>query len=349
MGTNPVNTAMSRNHQFVGSAKLIGALTLGSRILGLIRETGFSHFFGASPLFSAYRVAFQIPNLARRLFGEGALTSSFIPVFTRTLETEGDLQGKQLAGAVFTLLTTILIGLLVLIETGLLVASFFVQGPTLTLSAITMPYMVFICVTAFFGGVLNGLHRFAAPAIAPILLNVVSISAIWIGGSILHLQTYTHLILISCSVLVSGVLQLGLQLAWLRSCNFTIRVNWGWSSPAVQRIVRLMMPMIIGMSAVQLNTFADTLIALFLVEDGRGPAILGYAQYVSHLPLGIFGTALATAIFPLLAKRVAEKDTAGFKQVVEMGLRTSLFIAIPAGVGLILVADPLIQIGRAHV
>ena len=156
------------------------------------------------------------------------------------------------------------------------------------------------------------------------------------------------MVCVAVAVLVAGVLQVALQLGWLRRCGFAIAVNFDWASPTVRRVITLMAPMIVGLSAVQINTFADSLIALFLVPDGRGPAILGYSQYMSHLPLGIFATALATAIFPMLAQRVAEKDTAGFVEGVETGLRTCLFIAIPAGAGLILVAGPLIRVLFEH-
>jgi putative peptidoglycan lipid II flippase len=308
----------------------------------------FSHFFGASRLLSAFTIAFQLPNLARRLFGEGALTSSFIPVFTRTREIDGDDAAKKLSGSVFTLLAVILTGLLLIAELSLLIISFFIWGPTLELSAILLPYMLLICVTAFFGGVLNGLNRFAAPAIAPMLLNIVMIVTTWAGASLLHLDDRPHIIMVSCSVLVAGVLQLALQIHWLRTCDFHIKVNFDWRAPAVRRIVMLMAPMMLGLSAIQFNTFLDSMIALWLVADGKGPAILRYSQELSHLPLGIFATALATAIFPLLSKRSAQNDDAGFVEVVETGVRTALFIAIPAGVGLSMVATPLIRVLLEH-
>ncbi|MCB9849561.1 MAG: murein biosynthesis integral membrane protein MurJ [Phycisphaerales bacterium] len=313
-------------------------------MLGLLREHAYSRFFGASPLLSAFRIAFQIPNLARRLFGEGALTSSFIPVFTSCRANEGEDAARQLAGATLTLLATALLVMLVVAEAVLLALVWIYGGPTLSLTALVMPYMLLICLTAFFAGILNALNRFAAPAAAPMILNVVIISATWIGGKLLHLSEYTHLRFVAASVLLAGVLQLATQLVWLRRCGFRSAINFNWRTNAVRRIVTMMAPMIVGMSALQINTFIDSMIAFFLVPDGKGPAILGYAQYMSNLPLGIFSTALATAIFPLLAKHVAERNHDAHLRSVEAGLRTSLFISIPAGAGLMLIATPLVRL-----
>ncbi len=304
----------------------------------------YARFFGASPLFSGFRIAFQIPNLARRLFGEGALASSFIPVFMHTRQVLGDGEARRLAGAVFTLLTTVLLGLLVLAEVGLLVAAQFHWGPTLSLTMILMPYMVLICTTAFFAGLLNSLNRFAAPAAAPMLLNIVIIAAAWFGSGTLGLDEGANLTFLSVAIVGAGVLQLLLQLAWLRACGYGISINVNWRAPEVRRVMNLMAPMIVGYSALQLNTFADSIIAFVLVPDGYGPSLLGYAQYMSHLPLGIFGTALATAIFPLLAQHVAERNEMGFARATETGLRAGLFIALPAGVGLMLIAGPLVRL-----
>ena len=339
---------MSDPYRFVRSARLIALLTLGSRVLGVVREMTYSQFFGASPILSAYRVAFQVPNLARRLFGEGALTSSFIPVFSRSRLEEGDQAARRLAGGVVTLVAVLLVVLLILTECLLLAVRVHTWNPTLALTAILMPYMVLICLTAVLGGMLNALDRFTAPALAPTILNIVVIVAAWYGGRVLRLKPQPHLVLICCAVLVAGVLQMASQVVWLWRIGFIPRWNLNWSHPAVRQVLRLMTPMVLGMSAVQVNTLADSIIALLMVPDGRGPAILGYAQYLYHLPLGVFGTALATAIFPLLARHAAADDAAGFSAAVERGLRTTLFISIPAGVGMMLIATPAVRLLFEH-
>jgi putative peptidoglycan lipid II flippase len=331
-------------HRFVGSAKLIATFTLGSRILGLVREHAYSRFFGASPLFSAFRIAFQIPNLARRLFGEGALTASFIPVFTQTRAAGGDAEAQRLAGGILTLLATVLCALLLAGELIIALLVWRTPSPTLSLTALLLPYMLLICLTAFFAGMLNALNHFAAPAAAPMILNLVIIAVAWIGGTLLDLSPYAHLRCIAIAVLIAGGLQLGVQLWWLRRCRFRVRFNLDWRSVGVRRVVTLMTPMMLGMSALQVNTFLDSMIAFYFVADGDGPSLLGYAQYMSNLPLGIFSTALATAVFPLLAQHAASQDSLGHRRAVEAGLRTSLFIAIPASAGLMLVATPLVRV-----
>ncbi len=319
-------------------------MTLASRVLGLAREMAFGYFFGISTQLSEFRIAFQIPNLTRRLFGEGAITSSFIPVFAKCRIAEGDEAAKRLAGGVLTLVVAILTAILVITEIGLLLAQWNTSRPVVYLTIILLPYMVLICATAILAGVLNSLHRFAAPAIAPILLNVIMISATWLGGSWMKLEPNEHLRLIAYSVLVAGILQVAIQYFWLRAIDFRIVPNMNWRSPYVRRVVMLILPMIVGVSAIQLNTFVDSIIAFLLVEDGKGPATLGYAQYLGHLPLGVFSTAIATAIFPLLSQNVAERDEVGFVKSLDSGLRTSLFIAIPSAVGLIMIAPLLVRL-----
>ncbi|GJM23833.1 MAG: putative lipid II flippase MurJ [Phycisphaerae bacterium] len=319
-------------------------MTLASRVLGLAREMAYGYFFGISTQLSEFRIAFLIPNLTRRLFGEGALTSAFIPVFAKCRNSDGDEAAKRLAGGVVTLVAVILTTLLVFAEIGLLIAQWNSPRPVIHLTIILLPYMVLICLTATLAGVLNSLHRFAAPALAPILLNVIIIGTTWFGGKWLDLNQQDHFILIAFSVLAAGVVQVTIQVLWLKSINFSIIPNFDWRSPQVMRVIKLTIPMIVGASAIQLNTLIDSLIAYLLVKDGEGPATLGYAQQLGYLPLGVFSTAIATAIFPLLSERVAEDDEIGFAKSLDSGLRTSLFFAIPSAVGLIMTAPLLVRL-----
>jgi putative peptidoglycan lipid II flippase len=319
-------------------------MTLASRVLGLMREMAFGYFFGISTPLSEFRIAFLIPNLTRRLFGEGALTSAFIPVFAKCRNSDGDEAAKRLAGGVLTLIAAILTTMLIVAEIGLLIVQWNSPRPVIQLTIILLPYMVLICLTALLAGVLNSLHRFAAPALAPILLNIIIIGTTWFGGRWLNLDAQDHFKLIAFSVLGAGVVQVAIQVFWLKAIHFNIIPNIDWRAPQVQRILKLTMPMIVGVSAIQLNTLVDSLIAYLMVEDGKGPATLGYAQYIGYLPLGVFSTAIATAIFPLLSQRVAENDEVGFAKSLDSGLRTSLFIAIPSAVGLIMVAPLLVRL-----
>ena len=339
---------MSEHTRFVAPARLIAALTAASRVLGLVREVAFSYFFGIDPLFSSYRVAFMVPNLARRLFGEGAMASSFVPVFTEVLHKDGRDRGRVLAGTAFTLLGTILCGLTLAVMIGVGIAHWLRPSPTLHLTMVMMPYMILICLAGFAGGMLNSLNRFGVPAATPILLNVVLIAVLVVGGVVAGLERHTLVYLVAVGVLAAGVLQFGSQVVEMRRARCAPQLNLRWRDPDLRRILALMGPMVVGLSAMQLNVLADNLIALFFVPGGRGPAVLGYAHMLYHLPQGVFGIALATAIFPLLSAKAAQRDHDGLARAFESGIRVSMFIALPASVGLILLADPIVALVYQH-
>lgn len=335
---------MSDHTRFVAPARLIALLTAGSRILGLVREIAYSYFFGVAPIFSSFRVAFMVPSLARRLFGEGAMSSAFIPVFTEVLHTGGKERARQLAGAAFTLLGTGLAILTLLVVLGVGIGHLVRPSGTLVLTMVMMPYMIFICLTGFAGGMLNSLDRFGAPAAAPMLLNVVLIAALLAGGYWAGLEGKELLYLVAVSVVVAGVMQFAVQVVSLGRAQCPPQLNLHWRDPDLRRILMMMGPMIVGLSATQFNVLADNLIALFFVSGGRGPAVLGYAHMLYHLPLGVFGVALATAIFPLLSAKAARRDHNALSGVLASGLRMSLFIALPAAVGLIVLAEPIVSL-----
>ena len=340
----PIFRPVSEHTRFVGPARVVAALTAASRVLGLVREIAFSYFFGIHPLFSSYRVAFMVPNLARRLFGEGAMASSFVPVFTEVLHKDSRDRARVLAGSAFTLLGAGLCALTLAIMIGLGIAHWLRPSPTLQLTIIMMPYMVLICLAGFAGGMLNSLNRFGVPAAAPILLNVVLIAVLLVGGIVAGLERHTLVYVVAVGVLVAGVLQFGSQLIEMRRADCWPKLNLLWRDPDLRRILALMGPMVVGLSALQLNVLADNLIALYFVPGGRGPAVLGYAHMLYHLPQGVFGIALATAIFPLLAARAAQQDHVGLARAFESGMRVSMFIALPASLGLILLADPIVAL-----
>jgi putative peptidoglycan lipid II flippase len=331
--------------RFLASARLIALLTLASRLLGLGREAVFGYLLGASPLLSAFRIAFMLPNLARRLFGEGALSSALIPALSKDLH-EGDLDSsRRLVGNVLTLLVVILSAGVIATEAVILVWYSFRPHLILGVAAVLMPYMVLICTTAVLGGVLNVRNHFAVPAAVPIILNLGIIGAA-LGGHAWFAFTGEQLInAIAVGVLLAGVAQLLLMLAALKRLRFFPIVGRSWRDPRIKAIFAAMGPMILGLSAVQINSLADYLIAYFAIvtEEGRvGPAVLGFAQFLYQLPLGVFGIALATAIFPVLSARAAEDDHTGVWEALNRGIRASLVVALPATVGLIFVARPLV-------
>jgi putative peptidoglycan lipid II flippase len=337
---------VSKNRKFVGPARLIAVLTLLSRILGLVREMAYAYFLGAGPALSAFRVAYQVPNLFRRLFGEGALSAAFIPAFSDSLQQHGEVEARRLAGAVLTLVTAVLAALTIGIEIGIGVAQHVRDAPglTLRLTAIMLPYMPLVCLTAFLSAALNVRQRFAAPALAPVLVNAFMLAGIcgagWVGG-----LTDRRLLDVVCIVvLVGGCAQLLMVSVNLHRAGFAPILNTQWRRPDLRRMMFQMLPMILGMSALQINTLVDSLIALWFVPDGRGPAILGYAQFLYQFPLGVLGVALATAIFPLLSARAAAGDLRGVARACGQGIRMGLFIGVPSAIGLALIAEPVIRV-----
>lgn len=336
---------MPRSGRFIPAATIIAACTLGSRILGLARECVFGYFFSTSELLSAFRIAFMAPNLARRLFGEGALSSAMIPVLTDTIETRGDQASRRFVGSLLTALAVVLTVVVLLGEGGIAAWRTTNDDPALELAAILLPYMGFICIVAILGAVLNVRRHFATPAASPMILNVAIVVAI-VGGSVVAGLEGKELMYAACGgVLVAGVLQVLAVGVALSATSFFPVFGTAWRDPQIKRVTRLMAPMILGLAAVQINSLVDYVIAyLFIHVDGHrvGPAVLGYAQYLYQLPLGVFGIAIATAIFPVLSQNATEGDRKGFAATFGTGIRMSLFIALPATVGLMFVAHPLV-------
>lgn len=336
---------MPGQSSFVSSARITSLFTLGSRLAGLGREILFSYFFSTGELLSAFRIAFVIPNLARRLFGEGALSAAVVPVLTRSLRENGEDSSKNLVGSLLAVLAVILGSLTLLAELMVLVWRLIQDDPAIRLTAFTLPYMPMICAVALLSGVLNVRGSFAAPAAAPILFNLIVIGATLVASFGAGLEGTALMDVLCLSVLAGGVAQLVLVTLALHRTGFFPRWGEGLRHPQVRAVFLLMAPMFLGLSAVQVNTFLDSIIAyLFIVVDGErvGPAVLGYAQFLYQFPLGVFGIGLATAIFPHLSAKAADGDRLGLADAFQRGLRLSLFVALPAAVGLAFVARPLI-------
>jgi putative peptidoglycan lipid II flippase len=336
---------MSQTGRFMPAAWVIASLTLVSRVLGLLRESVLGYFFATSELLSAFRIAFMAPNLARRLFGEGALSSAMVPVLTETLQTEGEERSRSFVGRLLLAQGVVLVALVAAIEIVIAVWRHIADDPALELAAILMPYMALICTVAVGGAVLNVRRRFAVPAVVPVLLNLAIILAAVLGAAVLNRSDHALMRVICFAVLVAGVVQLVVTGAAMHSANFLPVFARPWRDARVKRVVLLMGPMVLGLSAVQINSLFDYVIAyMFVSVDGErvGPAVLGYAQYLYQLPLGVFGIAIATAIFPALSEYASRKDDAEFATLFFRGLGLSLFIAVPAAVGLMFVAHPLV-------
>jgi putative peptidoglycan lipid II flippase len=282
------------------------------------------------------------------------------------LQTKGEEASRRLVGSLLTLLALVLTAAVVGIEIVLVIWRAIDDDAALRLTAILMPYMALICTAAVASGVLNVRRHFAVPAAAPTILNVAMIVALLGGAIVCNRSGTAHRAVahgtgetavahtcddatlmdwVCFSVLVAGVVQLLITGVTLKRVGFFPRFSAAWRDPQLRRVFALMGPMALGLSAVQINTLVDSIIAyLFVTENGErvGPAVLGYAQFLYQLPLGVAGISLATAIFPDLSTKAAEGDRAGLAEVFSRGVRMSLFIALPSAVGLILVAEPLV-------
>jgi len=349
----------------------IASLTALSRIFGLVRDVAYSHFFGANQLLDAWIIAFRIPNLSRRLFGEGAASASLIPVYSEALHKDR-VQAAELANTVVTVMFVLLAGLVLLGEGGiwLYYKAFARTGETgliLSLSSIMLPYMLFVCMVAVVAGLLNVHRHFAAPAAAPIVLNIFIIGTILITGWLAQIEPRVQLFYVAVAVLVAGLVQIGMQGPALRRCGVTLRPAWQVRSEQFKKILILMGPMILGLTVTQINTLADDLIAWWFsgsVEKGHSFTLFGtdisypmwrgsvshlyYAQRLYQLPLGVLGISLATAIFPVMSDDAARKDFIALRATIARGIRGTVFIALPATVGLIIVARPLISAAFEH-
>ena len=324
----------------------------------MLRDIAFAHFLGADWLMTAWTMGFKIPNLARRLFGEGAASASFIPVYSELLHKDPE-QAKRLRSTVVTVLFVVLTSIVLLGQLIVCLYYKFFAANTgtrlgLVLCSIMLPYMIFVCIVAILGGILNVHRHFAAPAAAPIVLNIFIIAAILISGWIFKIAPELQVLIVAAAVVMAGLTQIAVQIPPLRASGALIRPAWAVHSQAFKKIIFMMGPMIIGLTVTQINTLADDVIALSFSNDQGYPlswgsvSILYYAQRLYQLPLGVFGIALATAIFPVMSAHAARGDFDALTSSIAHGIRGAVFVAVPATAGLILVARPLISVLFEH-
>ncbi len=347
-GLSGTRRASEETEQVTRAAGTVGFFTFLSRILGLIRDMVIASLFGSGMVADAFFVAFRIPNLLRRLFAEGSLTIAFIPVFTDYLNKKGKPEALDLARVTLTIVSIILV---VVSIAGVLLAPWIVRlqafgfGPagakyelTVFLTRITFPYILLISLVAFFMGVLNSLRHFAAPAAAPIFLNVGII-----GGAVLispHLKE--PIVGVAMGVIIGGILQVLLQVPWVKREGLRLWPKWNPSHPAVRRIGVLMLPAIFGSAVYQFNQFMGTLLASFLPEGSI--SWLYYADRIVQFPLGIFGIAISTAALPALSTHAALEDSEEFSQTLCHALRMVFFITLPSLVGLMVLGEPIVKL-----
>jgi putative peptidoglycan lipid II flippase len=321
---------------FLRSAGLVSACTLLSRILGFARDSISAYFFGTSALWDAFVLAFRIPNLFRRLFGEGALTSAFLPAFVERYD--GDR--KEEAHALLNKLVTALSLFLTLLTIAL--ALFTYALPTLfpndakaaleaPLLRIMMPYLAIICVAAILGAALNGMRHYFAPAFAPAVLNLVWIAVLF--------AVPANVTAVAWAVVVGGALELIILIPPLLSRGVKLRPDFKLNDPALRDVGRTFLPIVFGLAPVQINEMLGSFIAQHAIPGTGAVASLYYGNQLTQLPLALIGTAVATVVFPLFAS--PRED---FADLFRKSLRLVLFLAVPATVGLIVLARPIVAL-----
>ena len=332
------------------SAGTVGIAVMCSRVLGLVREQIFAGMFGAGTAYDAFVVAFRIPNLLRDLFGEGALSAAFVTVFSdydtnRTKEQTWQLASNVL---VFFAIALSIITILGIYLAGPLVSALapdFAEIPgkaalTVKLTMIMMPFLLFISLSAVVMGVLNTKGRFFVPAMASSFFNLGSI----VGGVGLALLLprfgQPAIAGMAIGTLVGGILQLGIQIPTLLKTGFIFRPHLRLTDPGLRRILRLMIPATIGLSATQMNTFINTNFASSCAEGSV--SWLNYAFRLVQLPIGVFGVAFSIAAIPVLARHAARKDIQGMRETLVSSLTMVFCLTIPATAGLILLSNPII-------
>jgi putative peptidoglycan lipid II flippase len=363
----------SRRHPLIHGASVTGLGTLASRVLGMVREVATAAALGMSVggVMDAFVLAFRIPNLFRRLFGEGALAVSYLPVVTAELERDR-ARAWQLVSVGLTWLTVILSVIVVLMEGGLaLIWLFWGDVPRVRLvvglSAVMMPYLLLICLAAQVSATLHALMRFTVPALAPALLNLTCLVALWGVAPYVASGPEAEAYVLAVAVIVSGVLQLVVQWPDLRSTGFRFDYYWSAARDNLYQVARGMVPMLIGLTITQINTLMDSLIAWGLSAPVSGAQQIGwlpgalaypmqpgavasiyYGERLYQFPLGLLGLAVATAIFPLLSRHAARGDHQRLGDDLTLGCRLVLLFGLPSSAGLVLLAMPLTELLYQH-
>ena len=335
----------------LGTALLISGATLISRALGLTRDVAMASMFGFSREMDAFFLAFTIPNLFRKLFGEGALSSATIPVLTRYKLANDPEATRRLLGTLSTLLVFGLGGItgIALGVAWLVPPQWFGDGVTYVLFrnylSVLLPYVIFICLAALQTGALNCNGRFGLPALMPALANLIWIGAlllIWFGG---YSDDPSQAVLImAVGVTVSGVAQWALQLPALAKLKLLAGPKLALKEPGVRQTLRAMAPMLFALAVFQINTFLDQILAEFLVEGHGAVSSYAFASRLFQFPLGLVAVALSTALFPLMSRFAEQGEYAKLTAGLLNSMRLLVFISLPAAVGLAVLAYPITEL-----
>ncbi|WP_171500004.1 murein biosynthesis integral membrane protein MurJ [Acinetobacter bereziniae] len=329
------------------STFIVSAMTMLSRVLGLVRDMVLLNVFGAGKDFDTFVVAFRIPNFFRRLFAEGAFSQAFIPILTEYKTTKLHAEVQILISRVFGCLLMVM-SLLTLISMIIAPVILYVYAPgfhsdpakfdlAVDMFRLTIPYLMFMSLTAFASSILNSYGSFASPAFSPVLLNVAMIAGAW------WLTPYMAepIMALGWAVVAAGVLQLAIQIPELWKKKLLIPPKVDFKHEGVDRILKLMLPALFGVSVTQINLLLNTIWASFM-QDGS-VSWLYSAERMTELPLGLIGVAIGTVILPSLSVSKAEQDQAKFRRMLDWAARVIVLVGVPASIALFMLSTPIIQ------
>ncbi|MEE8170390.1 MAG: murein biosynthesis integral membrane protein MurJ [Phycisphaerae bacterium] len=359
---------MADRRSFLKPAKRIAAWTLLSRVTGLIRDICLNTQFGQTWVQDAFNYGFQIPNLFRRMFGEGALAAVFVPAFTETLDRDGRPAAWSLLARVLARFTATLISVTLAIELVVLAVWLIDPGGSmrrliLALTALMLPFMIGICVVGLLSSILHCLGRFGAPAAMPIVLNLCMIVGILALGPALGESPEARIFGPAIAVLVAGVLQLVLLRPVLRSAGVEVGLQWRRRDSAISPLVLALIPVMLGQGVLLINTFLDTQMCTFLcrapgasaeftlfgrsiaypLEAGALSAVTN-AQRLYQFPLGVLAISLATAALPAFSRFAIAGDTDGLREALGRAMRLAVFEGLPCGLILVVLGEPIIRL-----
>jgi putative peptidoglycan lipid II flippase len=351
--TSPVADASLRSdahgRHLARSTAFFAAATALSRVLGLVREMVAAYYFGITGLVNAFTVAFQIPNLVRALVADAALSGAFVPVFSELLEKGEKRRAWRVASTIFWLVLLVLGGLtaLFILIAPLLLRPFGNPGGDVDLAVglarVLFPIVVLLGMTGVVVGILNSYDQFSIPALTPVLWNVAIIVGLVIGvprvdGEEAKLYVYAG------SIVVGTLLQLLLPLPWLRGLDGRLQLVLDWRDPAVRRFFALLLPVTLSLGLINVNALIDSIFASRLIDPEQAPAAIDKAFRLYMLPQGMFSVAVATVLFPTLARLAARRDLVGFRATVSSGLRQIGFLLIPAAAISAVLAEPIVRL-----
>jgi len=339
--------AITMKKSLLKSTFVFSCMTVVSRITGFVRELIFAYVFGATAGLDAFFIAYRIPNFLRSLFAEGAFSQAFVPVLSEYRQKRSEADVKAFLGSMAGLMLAVLsiLTLLAILITPLLVYIFapgYIQDPsrfelTATMLRITFPYILFISLTAYVGSILNSYGKFGVPAFAPNLLNLALI------GAAIFLAPYFSqpVIALAWGIFIGGIAQLVFQLPFLYKLNLMPRPQFLWRDTGVRRVLKLMVPAIFGVSVAQISFLIDNMLGSFL----RAGSIswLNFSNRLTLFPLGVFGVAIATVVLPYLSRKNASGSSKEFSKALDWALRFVLVIALPAAIGLAMLAGPIVM------